>query len=65
MDRHPQPHHGSRQLRQRFRLADSARQFIGWPPVVPLGEVGTVSVRAISLSAVFSVVDAATADSVF
>ncbi|ERH03171.1 MAG: hypothetical protein J07HN6_00022 [Halonotius sp. J07HN6] len=46
-------------------LFDAPATFVGSPPEVPLGAVVTVSVRAISLSAVFSVVGAATADSVF
>ena len=39
--------------------------FVGSPPAAPLAEVATVTVRSISVGAVFSVVGAATADSVF
>jgi uncharacterized membrane protein len=44
---------------------DAPATFIGVPPAVPLAEVATVTFRAISVGAVFSVVGAATADSVF
>ena len=44
---------------------DAPATFVGSPPAVPLVEVATVTSRAISVGAVFSVVGAATADSVF
>ena len=44
---------------------DAPATFVGSPPAVPLAEVATVTFRAISVGAVFSVVGAATADSVF
>ena len=44
---------------------DAPATFVGSPPAVPLAEVATVTSRAISVGAVFSVVGAATADSVF
>ncbi|TQQ80672.1 DUF2391 family protein [Halonotius roseus] len=44
---------------------DAPATFVGSPPAVPIYEVATVTFRAISVGAVFSVVGAATADSVF
>jgi uncharacterized membrane protein len=46
-------------------IFDAPATFVGSPPAVPLAEVATVTFRAISVGAVFSVVGAATADSVF
>jgi len=46
-------------------IFDAPATFIGSPPAVPLSEILTVTFRAISVGAVFSVVGAATADSVF